>query len=341
METPVGGEPQKLDSDGGRDISAELDLSHEHVDASRRIKFDIASAFEIFLVLCFIYYFMYRYGPDINRISGSVGGIFISALLNTQFVPWLMLLLFFEVFSYILLRKTIFVGAVLTILSRFKVNEANGDTHAAIRDVSSIAVFQDYIERSKINVESARRRPNALLFVGTVIAVSGLIFFVYTLPDFGSSVRVVKGTLNSPSKLIGDGAANYEETIEHKLSASEIFAQVIPRLSMLVFIQILAGFFLRQYRSSMEEFRYYEAILRTREEQYLSFILRKEIQDIQATKEFAAYLLNVRDFGHLDKGKSTQVLEAQRYEVNEFVPIIQKLVSLLPIKQEQEKMRGD
>jgi len=91
----------------------------------------------------------------------------------------------------------------------------------------------------------------------------------------------------------------------------------------------------------MEEFRYYEAILRTREEQYLSFILRKEIQDIQATKEFAAYLLNVRDFGHLDKGKSTQVLEAQKYEVNEFVPIIQKLVSLLPIKQEQEKMRGD
>lgn len=340
MKTQDGGESQDLQNSSLRKKAFDPKLPEADVNKDKR-NTDLASVFEIFLVLIFIYYFVHQYGPDANKMSGTVGGIIISILLNTQFVPWLTLLLFFEIFVFILLRKTIVVGAVLIALEQLTKKH---DSHGFIEDqaeASSIEMFAYHLQRSRKNVEDARRRPNALLFVGTVIAVSGLIFFVYTLPDFGSSIRVVRGSLDSLSKSIDGNGANYEETIEHKMSTSEIFAQVIPRLSMLIFIQILAGFFLRQYRSSMEEFRYYEAILRAREDQYLSFILRKESVDTPAIKEFATYLLNVRDFGYLDKDKSTQVLEAQKYEANEFLPVIQKLISLLPIKQEQDKNRPE
>jgi hypothetical protein len=42
--------------------------------------------------------------------------------------------------------------------------------------------FATYIARSQDATRVAQRRPNALLFVGTIIAATGLIFFVLTLP---------------------------------------------------------------------------------------------------------------------------------------------------------------
>src|SRR5258708_11550799 len=43
------------------------------------------------------------------------------------------------------------------------------------------------------------------------------------------------------------------------------YTTLFRSLLMLLFIQVLAGFFLRQYRAGMEDFRYYEALVRRRE----------------------------------------------------------------------------
>ena len=45
-----------------------------------------------------------------------------------------------------------------------------------------VSEFQNYLERSREAATTAQRRPNALLFVGTLIAVVGLLFFIVTLP---------------------------------------------------------------------------------------------------------------------------------------------------------------
>ena len=44
------------------------------------------------------------------------------------------------------------------------------------------------------------------------------------------------------------------------------FSALAPRFGILFFIELIAFFFLRQYKAAMEEFRYYEAIKRQREE---------------------------------------------------------------------------
>src|SRR5262249_51825908 len=81
---------------------------------------------------------------------------------------------------------------------------------------------------------------------------------------------------------------------------------------MLIFIQILAGFFLKQYRSSMEDFRYYESVLRNREAQNLSYALRKEINDKKSLVAFADEIIKDPKVGILSKGETTVMLEAQR-----------------------------
>ena len=74
--------------------------------------------------------------------------------------------------------------------------------------------------------------------------------------------------------------------------------QLLPRLLMLIFIQVLAGFFLRQYRTSMEDFRYYDLVLRQREAQLLSYILRKQTGDKKAILTFAKEIMEPSQIWH-------------------------------------------
>jgi len=170
--------------------------------------------------------------------------------------------------------------------------------------------FQVYLRRSQDSVAVASRRPNALLFVGTFIAFLGLVFFILTLP--GSHYGFIEAAPASPQ---GD------------LTSATM--HLLPRLLMLAFIQVLAGFFLRQYRSAMEDFRYYEAILRHREAQYLSYRLRKQNGSTNSLTKFADELLKEQMVGLLPKGQTTSLLETQRSETNEFTSLLERLASLV------------
>jgi hypothetical protein len=171
--------------------------------------------------------------------------------------------------------------------------------------------FLTYIARSREAVAAARGRPNALLFFGTIVALLGLIFFVLTLP--GSRYGLF---------LPGDPTPTSQD-------AWATGIQLLPRLLMLVFIQVLAGFFLRQYRSSMEDFRYYESILRHREAQYLSYTLRKQSGDQAALLKFAEEIMKEPTHGLLTAGQTTSSLEAQRLAENDFATLYDKLAELL------------
>jgi hypothetical protein len=123
-----------------------------------------------------------------------------------------------------------------------------------------------------------------------------LLFFLVTLPGFIT--------------IAGD-----------KLDSSDLWKRLLdllPRLLMLLFIQLLPGFFLRQYRSSMEEYRYYEAILGFREAQFLSYIVRRGGTDKVTVAQFAKEILEDRNFVRVAKGETTLIMEAKKQEGNEF-----------------------
>jgi hypothetical protein len=190
--------------------------------------------------------------------------------------------------------------------------------------------FRTYIERSQAAKDSAQRRPTALLFIGGGTAILGVFFFIATLPGgaFGVLPTPTSTSMSTPAP---------------SMTAQDLWPaalQLLPRLLMLIFIQVLAGFFLKQYRAAMEDFRYYESVLRHRESQYLSYILRKEPNGNQAMLKFADELLKEREFGVLVKGQTTTTIEAQRAEGNDINAFYERIAALVTPKKDEKRTKG-
>lgn len=229
-------------------------------------------------------------------------------------------ILFIEVFSFILTGTSLFVSNVSS--KRFSLRladigskkvDSEGHFDRLYFNNTDVAqkAFIGFLERSREAARTAQRRPNALLFVGAIVAAVGLIFFLVTLPGFISATT-------------------------SQIDSNELWKRLldlIPRLLMLLFIQLLAGFFLRQYRSSMEEFRYYEAVLRYREAQFLSYLIRSTSSDKAAIERFAKEVLDDRNFGRISNEETTLVMEAQKHETNEFKELMASVWDFLKVNR--------
>ena len=109
----------------------------------------------------------------------------------------------------------------------------------------------DNISESKKNAEKLFSRSNNCLLVGCVISILGV--FVFYLLNMQASQEATDLT----SRLL----------------------QILPRFGILFFIEYIAFFFLKQYRILMEEYRYYEAIKRERQDILSVYLLVKEYND--------------------------------------------------------------
>jgi hypothetical protein len=208
--------------------------------------------------------------------------------------------------------------------------------------ITKVDVIQsDNLHRSQAVARSASTRPQVLLFVGALIAFGGLIFFVVTLPQeinpLVANVRLGKplssdteaGAGLTPDQL-GKLTSEERTAFSHIKTAPERFLNdVLPRLLMLLFIQVLAGFFLRQYRAGVEDFRYYEAILRRRETEAFAYELYRTHPNDGQIQEYITKLLSGNDFGLLTKDQTTMVLEAAKASENELQTTVEKILSLL------------
>lgn len=104
------------------------------------------------------------------------------------------------------------------------------------------------ISESKKNAERLFSRSSNCLLVGCVISILG-VFAFYLL-----NMQASQEATDLTSRLL----------------------QILPRFGVLFFIEYIAFFFLKQYRILMEEYRYYEAIKRERQDILSVYLLIKE-----------------------------------------------------------------
>ncbi|MBI5557030.1 MAG: hypothetical protein HY885_05285 [Deltaproteobacteria bacterium] len=163
------------------------------------------------------------------------------------------------------------------------------------------------IESSKGLSDRIFTRAGVYLIVGVLIAFSGLGFFYLQtvgLRDLSSS--------DIPKTAVSLAA--------HQLGS------LAPRFGILFFIEFIAFFFLRQYKSAMEEFRYFEAVQRKREESFALVRFMKEEDgkvDITRLLEAESFFSNP---GRLAPGESTELLESKKLtkdEMDVFVKIVE------------------
>ncbi|MFZ2406097.1 MAG: hypothetical protein WAW41_13235 [Methylobacter sp.] len=206
---------------------------------------------------------------------------------------------------------------------------------------------------SKELADGIYNRAGVYLLVGVMVAFSGLIFFYIStsnLPGSNSVTADIKAvhsniekegvTLDDANTALSGGAADLpnkktqtnsvgnESTNTQKntsLDHTDMYLSLASRIGVLLFIETIAFFFLRQYRTAMEEFRYYEAVKRRREEMLFLF----KTMENSPTKIDPMELIKIGQFfssaGKLSKDETTEIIESKKLEKDELA-ILEKVI---------------
>jgi hypothetical protein len=168
---------------------------------------------------------------------------------------------------------------------------------------SALLLASQQAKNSSTLASNIYSRSGVYLLVGVFVAFSGLLFFY--LRSIGISVNVPKG-----------------------MTLWDHFFQLAPNFGILFFIEFVAFFFLRQYRSALDEFRYYEALKRRREENVtLMLLIRERAPDVDIFKILEKVDL-YSSVGKLSQGETTEILEARKLQKDE-LELVDKFIELI------------
>lgn len=136
--------------------------------------------------------------------------------------------------------------------------------------------------------DKMERRINTHLILGVLVGFAGLFvwyysFFIVALPS-------------APNQ--------------------EWWVHLVPRITILLFIELLAGFFLRQYRIGVEDLKYFLELQRRANANRIAYSIFNTLDDRDAMGRFASALLEAKSDTTLQTGQTTTVLEAMKLEEN-------------------------
>lgn len=161
-------------------------------------------------------------------------------------------------------------------------------------------LFAYYAASSRRLSQSIYSRAGVYLLVGVFVAFSGLAFF------YAQTAQLAPSSLEGMTLLV----------------------TLAPKFGILFFIELVAFFFLRQYRAAMDEFRYYEAIKRNREETLALIRIAadsgKPIDPIDLVKNESFF----SKAGVLGKDQSTEIIESRKLEKNE-LDLLEKVIDVV------------
>jgi len=137
--------------------------------------------------------------------------------------------------------------------------------------------------------EKMERRINTHLILGVLVGLVGVSVWYYSF--FGVGINL-----------------NRDNWIQ----------QTIPRITILFFIELLAGFFLRQYRIGVEDLKYFLELQRRADAKRIAYSIFEQLKDEGAKRLFATTLMEERSDTRLAAGETTTTMMALEKEQNEF-----------------------
>jgi hypothetical protein len=129
--------------------------------------------------------------------------------------------------------------------------------------------------------DKMERRINTHLILGVLVGLVGLLIWYYSF--------FIKG-------------ASFDKT--------HIWSEMVPRVSILLFIELLAGFFLQQYRIGVEDLKYFLELQRRATANRIAYAIFDKLNDNDAKRQFAKSLMETKSDTRLQTGETTTTLEA-------------------------------
>lgn len=203
-----------------------------------------------------------------------------------------------------------------------------------VANSSPMEYFASLAVSSRKLAKSLRTRSSVYLFIGVIIAFSGLLFF-YAQVNKSSDIRTYMPQSN---EVMGESNTSTKSPQEENKTNIELI-KMAQNFGILFFIEFVAFFFLKQYRAAMDEFRYYESLQRYREEtlalmKFKASELRSEAAQIGKESDIFA-IIEKSGFRttseKLENGQSTELLEYKKLSKEE-TDIFNKILEIISKK---------
>lgn len=181
---------------------------------------------------------------------------------------------------------------------------ANQKNDAYHEITSGIGILTQLVINAESLSNKIYRRSGIYLIFGVLIAFSGILYF-----------------------------SLQNAVLQEEKELSRILLSLLPRFGILFFIELIAFFFLKQYRSAMDEFKHYDEIKRNRESQLTLYIMA--IKDFEE-KDFSNIADKMNFFakiGILSSGETTQIIESSKLHDNELNDIMKHLTELIKVSK--------
>lgn len=166
---------------------------------------------------------------------------------------------------------------------------------------SPIAYMAHLCKASEDLSKSIFNRGVVYLMMGVFFAVAGLLFFY-------AQVSVVNIQSDFKTELL----------------------HYAPKFGILFFIEFISFYFLKQYRSTMDEFRYYESLKRSREENLLILKLIIEKAKPEEVLSFVEKFALKSNAEKLIDGQTLDILESKKLEKGELEVLVKAIEALRP-----------
>lgn len=169
-----------------------------------------------------------------------------------------------------------------------------------LKDEIKMSYSEICISESKNISERIFSRSGVYLLIGCLIAFTGIaIFYSPLFPTVNSNSDITQRLLD-----------------------------YMPRFGSLFFIEFIAFFFLKQYRIMLEEYRYYEAIKRKRQDEFNLMKTIEEHKDNTDILKIIIEKLNPSINNKLVNGETTETLEIQKI-VNQDLDLFTKVTEMI------------
>jgi len=174
--------------------------------------------------------------------------------------------------------------------------------------------FERIIDRLENELSVLRRRSSINLSIGILITMGALYMLFHTIDLFYTDLNPITNELTKDKTL------------------QEILILLLPRLSIVIFIEIFAFFFLRLYAKGLEEIKYFQNELTNIESKLISAEIAFITNNTEGLKESLTMLSKTERNFILKKGETTVELEKAKSESESIQNIMKAIPSFLKKK---------
>jgi hypothetical protein len=114
-------------------------------------------------------------------------------------------------------------------------------------------------------------------------------------------------------------------------SGWDLVRHAIPRLTILVFVELMAGYFLQQYRVGVEDFKYFLNLKREAEYARVAYRIFKDADDGKGLAKLATLFTSWNSFDtRIKKGETTTAIETLKSQENITLAALKMISDQLP-----------